>query len=104
MKALEKSQIIFADLSNLNEFISSVKEETQKSINANNRLGGAYSIWLDEVKEQVITAIKENKPEIQISRLHLNTDSKNFPEEPFPESKMVHGVARDNIHQLIEKL
>ena len=104
MKALEKSQIIFADLSNLNEFISSVKEETQKSINANNRLGGAYSIWLDEVKEQVITAIKENKPEIQISRLHLNTDSKNFPEEPFPESKMAHGVARDNIHQLIEKL
>ena len=104
MKALEKSQIIFAHLSNLNKFVTSLNEETQKSIKENNRIGGAYSIWLDDVKQQVISAVKENKPEIQISMLNLNSNRNNLSKELFPKSNLLHGLGKENINQFIEKL
>ena len=104
MKALEKSQIIFAHLSNLNKFVTSLNEETQKSIKENNRIGGAYSIWLDDVKQQVISAVKENKPEIQISMLNLNSNRNKQSKELFPKSNLLHGLSKENINQFIEKL
>lgn len=104
MNSVDTSKMILAQLSTFNDFATVLKEETQKSIEENKRIGCVYSIWLDEVKQQIITAIKENKRKIEISRLNLNSKCASPSNDPFPQSKLITNFDKGNMQKLIEDL